>query len=475
MTTAAMTSKKLVKKKTKKTQNVIKHAGKHTVLAEMIGQAVYDTTSQSIMINIHNLYGSYIMSTLRRWIRLLISTIGGGACPTVPLHPMMPVPTPPISIIFLGILLILLIYISPIPNSNTDRIKLLLAAVVWDRYLGEPPLHIHPVCLAGSAISLSLKYTPNLIFHKPVLGFICGLLLLLMMTFIFMTGAWMFIQVVDAMAGYDLSLSTSCVSNDSNTVCVVQSSSSAILVLSKLIIDLLSWILKVILLKSTFSLQLLLSVSLQMAHHLEHNRIHEARAQLSWLCSRDPSLLSASDLAGATLESVSENLSDGFVAPLFWYVTFGYSSIAALTYRVVNTLDSRIGYHGKYEWFGKASARLDDIINLIPARITALLLASGAVMTRVRGEGCEGGGINAAKDGLRMAWKDCRFCESPNAGWPMACFAGILGVRLKKEGVYCLGACGADPGPENVRDGHRVAQIAGGLFILLAVLLELIC
>ena len=73
-----------------------------------------------------------------------------------------------------------------------------------------------------------------------------------------------------------------------------------------------------------------------------------------------------------------------------------------------------------------------------------------------------------------MAWKDCRLCESPNAGWPMACFAGILGVRLKKEGVYSLGACGADPGPENVREGHRVAQIAGGLFILLAVLINLI-
>lgn len=465
-----MTTEKMAEKE--KNDNVVKHAGKHTILAELVGQAVYEATSQSIMINITNLYGSYIMYTLRRWTRLLTCTIGG-ARPMVPLHPMMPVSSPPISIVCVGILLILLIYISPIPN-NKDSIKLLLAAVIWDRYLGEPPLHIHPVCLAGSAISLTLKYTPDLIFHRPVLGFVCGLLLLILMTVVFMAGAWMFIQVVDAMAGYDLSLSTTCVACDSsNNVCVQQLSYS-ILVMSKLIIDLLSWLLKVILLKSTFSLQLLLSVSLQMAHHLERNRIHEARAQLSWLCSRDPSLLCVSDLAGATLESLSENLSDGFVAPLFWYVIFGGSSIGALTYRVVNTLDSRIGYHGKYEWFGKASARLDDIINLIPARIAALLLASGAVITRVRGEGRGGGGINAAKVGLHMAWKDCRLCESPNAGWPMACFAGILGVRLKKEGVYCLGACGADPGPENVREGHRVAQIAGGLFILLAVLMNLI-
>ena len=107
-------------------------------------------------------------------------SIGGVHVPWS-LHPMMPVSSPPITIVCVGILLILLIYISPIPN-NKDSIKLLLAAVIWDRYLGEPPLHIHPVCLAGSAISLTLKYTPDLIFHRPVLGFVCGLLLLILMT-----------------------------------------------------------------------------------------------------------------------------------------------------------------------------------------------------------------------------------------------------------------------------------------------------
>ena len=117
------------------------------------------------------------------------------------------------------------------------------------------------------------------------------------------------------------------------------------------IFNMIAWILKLLLLKSTFSLHLLCTaIALRLAR-FEREQIDEARAQLSWLCSRDPSNLNSSDLAGGTLESLSENLSDGFVAPLFWYVLFGH--IGALGYCVVNTLDSRIGHRGKYKWFGK--------------------------------------------------------------------------------------------------------------------------
>ncbi len=96
-----------------------------------------------------------------------------------------------------------------------------------------------------------------------------------------------------------------------------------------------------------------------MAHYLKRGQIDEARTQLAWLCSRDASELGSSDLAGATLESLAENLSDGFIAPVFWYVLLG--PMGALGYRIINTLDSRIGYRGKYEWFRKTSARLDDL------------------------------------------------------------------------------------------------------------------
>ena len=100
--------------------------------------------------------------------------------------------------------------------------------------------------------------------------------------------------------------------------------------------------------------------------------------------------------------------------------------LGALGYRVINTLDSRVGYHGKYEWLGKPSARLDDLTNLAPARLTALALTAAALVTPE----CD------AARGIRAAWRDCSLCASPNAGWPMGAMAGLLGVRLEKKGHY---------------------------------------
>jgi len=103
---------------------------------------------------------------------------------------------------------------------------------------------------------------------------------------------------------------------------------------------------------------------------------------------------------------------------------------------------------------------LDDVINYIPARITTLLLALSASVTI---------GRKRAWKGLQIAWKDQHQCESPNAGWPMACFAGLLGVKLNKEGMYCLGASGKEPAPVDIRAGHRVAELAGGITLVIAV------
>ena len=156
-----------------------------------------------------------------------------------------------------------------------------------------------------------------------------------------------------------------------------------------------------------------------------------------------------------------ENLSDGTVAPWFWYILFG--PVGALGYRVANTLDSRIGYRGgRYEWFGKASARFDDLINLVPARLTAIALCIAAVFIPAAN----------ARRGLRTAWVDCTQCSSPNAGWPMGAMAGILGVRLEKRGEYCLGkniSGVRDPSPRDIRTGHHVAQLAGGIIFVSAI------
>ena len=425
---------------------VIKHAGKHTLLAELIGQAVNEATSNSIMINIKHLHGSYMRYTIHRWLHILLTTLKG-ARPCIPPAPMMPIPSASRLIVSMGVFLVLCIYIIPTSIIN-DKVKLLLGAVIWDRYLGEPWLKVHPVCLAGSAITMCLSHTSDRVYNNAVLGFTCGLALLMSTLLVFMSGAWIFLQFNDGIAAHGPALLFG-----SDYFCNINSEHPL-----KMAFDLIAWLLKLLLLKSTFSLQLLCTIALQMAKFLERDQINKARMQLSWLCSRDPSKLNSSDLAGATLESLSENLSDGFIAPLFWYVLLG--PVGALGYRIVNTLDSRIGYRGKYEWYGKSSARLDDLINIIPARLTALLLALAAIVVNKD--------VRSAHRGLHVAWKDHKQCESPNAGWPMAMFAGLLGVNLQKKGDYCLNTKGMSPRATNVRVGHQMATVAGGLAVLLA-------
>ena len=157
------------------------------------------------------------------------------------------------------------------------------------------------------------------------------------------------------------------------------------------------------------------------------------------------------ELAAGTLESLAENLSDGFVAPLFWYCCCG--PIGALLYRVVNTLDSTIGYRGKYEWFGKPSARLDDAINLVPARITTVLLIIAAGISR----------SGDTKTGWRVAWIDSKLTASPNAGWPMSCLAGLLGVKLEKPKEYALNKGGSRPDGSTIKLGQKIVHFASAL------------
>lgn len=422
-------------------QKIIKYAGKHTLFAEMIGQAVYEATSKAIMTNIFHLHYNYATYTMNRWFRTFIGLMMG-AMPLIPPKPMMPIPRAPLNVVLMGTAKVLSIYFFvPLP----DKAKLLLAAAAWDRYLREAPLIIHPVCIAGSMISACLSRTPDRVYNNPFMGFTCGLVLLVLMVLIMTVGAWMFTEFTETISENGPTFARKYLSEYYH-------------VSIEHALNLFAWILKLLLLKSTFSLQLLCTLALQMAKFIERDQIDDARGQLCWLCSRDPSTLGPSDLAGGTLESLSENLSDGFVAPLFWYVMFG--PIGALGYRVINTLDSRVGYRGKYEWFGKPSARLDDLINYVPARITTVLLALSASFTL---------GRRSAWRGLQIAWKDQRQCESPNAGWPMACFAGLLGVQLKKEGAYCLGASGTEPTPVDIRAGHRVAELAGGISLLIAI------
>ena len=199
---------------------------------------------------------------------------------------------------------------------------------------------------------------------------------------------------------------------------------------------------------------------------LANGRVGDARQGLSALCSRDATALDEPALAAATIESLAENLSDSFVAPLLAYVLFGLPGV--VVYRAANTLDAMIGYRGRFEFLGKVAARLDDLLNLIPARLTAgLLLAAGALAN------ADVGG------GLRILRRDRRKTASPNAGWPMATMAGLLGICLSKAGHYSLGdearaedgAMGAVTFQDIDRAWRIVAMaavLAGGLALIVA-------
>lgn len=195
---------------------------------------------------------------------------------------------------------------------------------------------------------------------------------------------------------------------------------------------------------SSIALFGLLDAARGVQEALDAGRIEQARGKLSWLCSRDPRELDATGLATGAIESLAENLSDAVVAPLCALVLFGVEG--ALAYRAINTLDAMIGYHGRYEWLGKPAARIDDLANLIPARLSALVLWLAAATLQARDPG-----LSLAR-GVQVWAADRGATESPNAGQPMAMAAGLLGLRLDKPGAYVLGA--AQPAPH----AHDIAR-----------------
>lgn len=156
-----------------------------------------------------------------------------------------------------------------------------------------------------------------------------------------------------------------------------------------------------------------------VARALQHNGLEAGRYAVSRIVGRDPQSLDAHGVCRAAIESLAENFSDAVVAPAFWYAIGGLPGL--LLYKTVNTLDSMVGYRNdKYRAFGWASARLDDVLNLIPARLAGLIIALAALFA------ARGNPIRA----LVTMVRDARNHKSPNSGWPEAAMAGALGLAL---------------------------------------------
>jgi adenosylcobinamide-phosphate synthase len=202
-----------------------------------------------------------------------------------------------------------------------------------------------------------------------------------------------------------------------------------------------------------------------MAAALQSGDLADARRRLTALCGRDPDRLDETGLARATVESLAENTSDAVVAPLLWGALCGIPGL--LGYRAVNTLDAMVGYRSpRYESFGWAAARLDDVVNLVPSRLTGVLAAVLA--------GAVGGD---ARHALRTMRRDGRSHPSPNGGQCEAAFAGALGVRLGGTNVYqgraerrgVLGD-GGPPAAADIVRAVRLSRLVGVVAVVLAAI-----
>jgi len=212
------------------------------------------------------------------------------------------------------------------------------------------------------------------------------------------------------------------------------------------------FLIEAILLKLVFSYRNLRQAVIEVQDALATDNLPSAQHSLGWhLVSRDTSDLSAEEVAGATIESLAENLTDSVMAPLLIYSWAGLP--ATWAYRFINTADAMWGYRTpELEQLGKFSARFDDLLNYLPARVTGWLLVAAAALV----------GENGSQAAHTMLTQHQR-TASPNAGWTMSAMAGALEVTLTKRGVYKLQGGQAVCDVTTIHQALQVTDVAVGL------------
>jgi len=212
-----------------------------------------------------------------------------------------------------------------------------------------------------------------------------------------------------------------------------------------------------VLFKATFAVKGMGKYTKPIAVALKKNDLPEARKWLPFIVRRDPNALNERQITSAAVESIAESTTDGITAPFFFFALFGVPG--AFAYRVVNTLDSMVGYKNvenkNIGWF---SANLDTIANYIPARLTAYLMVAASFLLRENW-----------RESSRILQRDKNKTASINAGWTISSMAGALDTQLEKQGYYALGD---DHGisPEHIPRALRVMELTAVLFGIVAVL-----
>jgi adenosylcobinamide-phosphate synthase len=303
----------------------------------------------------------------------------------------------------------------------------LALAVALDAALGDPPGWPHPVRLMGAAIAAYERAVRGRVSSPRGLraaGAVLGLGLPLV-TWLLATGALALADALNPLFGFALA---------------------------------------VYLAYTCISLKGLAGAVAAVGARLRSGDLDGARAAVAHIVGRETAGLEAPEIAAAAVESAAENTSDGVIAPLLFLAIGGPA--LGLAYKAVNTADSMIGYRdARYADLGWAAARLDDLANWVPARLTALFLIAAAALLG-----------HSGMQAWRTARRDARRHDSPNAGWPEAAVAGALGVALGGPATYRgalrmraeLGVGGALPAAEHVARAARLTWLAGGLAALAA-------
>lgn len=292
-------------------------------------------------------------------------------------------------------------------------------AVALDATLREPPLRVHPVRAMGAVLDAAARHVPAtpraLARRRGTLAWLAGL--------VAFTAAGRVIDVVAARLPRPAAT-------------VVQAVALWPLISLRMLLEEVA------------------AVETALADGLD-----DARSTVARIVARPTATLDAGDVREAAIGSLTENLSDAWVAPLAWYATCGLAG--AFAYRWINTADAMWG-HRNQRWIdaGRCAARADDVANLVPARLTGLALAGGDV-------------------GARRLAQVAVHTPSPNAGWPMAAIAQRLGIRIGKPGVYVLNPDGRVPQAADTRRAlrhvRRVAWLLAGVLSVAAAVARRTC
>lgn len=223
------------------------------------------------------------------------------------------------------------------------------------------------------------------------------------------------------------------------------------------------WVLEAVLASTFLAHRQLGAAVMAVATGLD-NSLAAGREAVSHIVGRDTTELDEAEVSRAAIETLAENASDGVIAPLFWLVIFGLPGIAI--YKVINTADSMVGHlNEQYRDFGWASAKIDDVVNWIPARLTALLFALTAALM-------PGASFMRA---WQTFWRDGPKHNSPNAGWPEAAMAGALSFGLGGPRNYAgklvdlptMGTGNRDLGPKDIRLAKTLFSAAGNFALVI--------